>query len=72
METVLSEDHRAVVDKIRLKAAAGCSACRYDSCAKCCWKKAVRYWRRLETAGRFAGVEGYSRLMKAPTKMTLE
>ena len=73
VEGVLTEDHKEIVLKVREKEASaggtGCSACRHKTCAKCWWPKAVRYWRKLETASKFSVEEGYERVMKAKTSM---
>ena len=69
---VLSEEHQKLVEKVREKdLKMGCLACRYTSCVRCWWPKTVRYWRRVETGSKHAHVEGYDRLMKAPTAMKL-
>ena len=73
VETILTEEHRADCKRVRDKVEApGCPSCRGGSCSKCWWPKTVRYWRRLETAGRFADVEGYdARLVKTPTALEI-
>ena len=69
VQTVLTEEHQGECRKVQLQhAVPGCSKCT-SSCADCYWPKTVRYWRRVETKGRFADVEGYSRMMKAPATM---
>ena len=71
VQTILTDKHRADVEKVRSAGKLGCAACRFTTCSRCYWPKTVRYWRRLETKGRFADEEGYSRMMKQPTVMIL-
>ena len=72
VETMLTAAHREDVMKIRDKGEKGCASCTFAGCRRCWWPHAVRYWRRLETGGHFHAVEGYSRLVKTPTKMKIE
>ena len=58
---ILTEQHRADVEKVKKKyavAGPGCRRCKQSSCDRCHWPKTVRYWRNLETQGRLA--EGYA------------
>ena len=67
VQHALLEEHKALVEKVKKKK--GCAACRMTTCKACWWPKTVRYWRRVETAGKFADAEGYDRSAKAPTAM---
>ena len=69
---LLSDDHQKLVKKVREQVGKeGCKACSYQTCKRCWWPKTVRYWRTAETGAKHAAVEGYDRLMKAPTSMKL-
>ena len=75
VQYVLMEDHRAEVENIRLKTMGktpGCMKCRNTGCRHCSWSFAVRYWRRVETNGKFQYLEGYDRLVKQPTVEVIE
>ena len=72
VKTVLTAAHQKDVEKVRLKAMNGCSACRHTSCRVCSWPKAVRYWRKVETGSRFAKEEGYLKSMKSKTGMKVD
>ena len=73
VETILTPEHRADCARVRARVEnPGCSSCMQTSCRKCYWPKTVRYWRRVETGGRFAEVEGYSKHMKAPTEFEID
>ena len=72
VETILTAEHRLIVEKVRLKANLGCAACRWTTCSKCWWPKTVRYWRKVETCSRFALEEGYEREMKSKTGLKID
>ena len=60
---ILTDQHRAEVEKVKKKyPIPGCGRCKHVGCDRCDWVKAVRYWRNLETQGRFA--EGYADSVK--------
>ena len=71
VQHALTEEHKKNVEKVKLKKKSGCAACRMTTCKTCWWPKTVRYWRRVETAGKFSDVEGYDRVVKLPTAMEL-
>ena len=73
VENLLTEQHRADVLRVRCRIdEPGCPGCRMVGCHKCYWPKTVRYWRRVETGGKFADTEGYTKLMKAPTALEID
>ena len=76
VQTTLLPAHQSQVEKIRLQTSSlGCPCCRGDpgGCGRCYWPKAVRYWRRVETGGKYAAVEGYEKMIpKSKTAMELD
>ena len=69
---LLSDDHQKLVKKVRERVGdKGCKGCSYQTCKRCWWPMTVRYCRMAETGAKFAAVEGYDRVMKAPTSMKL-